>query len=66
MWIRDEAGRRLFACGKEDYERAAAAARECTAFARDDEDELVCDDAVSCYNCKYRRWSAESFYCMKA
>lgn len=65
MWLTDEKGRRVFAFGREDYKRAAKAAGECTEFAPDVEDEMVCDDKISCYNCRYRRWSEHSFYCMK-
>ncbi len=55
----------MFTHGKEAYTEAARTAEKCGLFSEDCEDELVCDDAVSCYNCRYRRWTADSFECIK-
>ena len=63
-WIQKN-GKTVFAYGKESFAEAAALAENCPSFNEDCEDELVCDDAVSCYNCRYRRWTAESFECIK-
>jgi hypothetical protein len=49
---------------RSDYQ-AAQAALACQHFALDDEDELVSDEELSCLNCRYRRWTQESFSCMK-
>ena len=45
--------------------KSAQAAKACPNFALDDEDELVSDQEISCLNCRYRRWTQESFLCMK-
>ena len=47
----------------ENYARQAALA--CSWFRLDDEDELVSDDERTCLNCRYRRWTASSFTCLK-
>ena len=39
-------------------------AETCPVFQADDEDEWVSDDPVSCCNCRFRRWTAESFVCV--
>jgi hypothetical protein len=26
---------------------------------------LVADESISCYNCRYRRWTVNSFICCK-
>ncbi len=54
----------VFLGGKEAY-AAAHMAERCPLFAEDCEEECVADDARSCYNCRYRRWTKESFVCMK-
>jgi hypothetical protein len=51
--------------GQEDWEVAHQIAECCDSFLMDDEDECVSDLSPSCYNCKYRRWTAKSFTCMK-
>jgi hypothetical protein len=53
-----------FPGGKEDWEGAARAAEDCQSFLPDVEEEKVADAARSCYNCRYRRWTAESFTCV--
>ena len=64
MWI-EKNGRRVWRGGKEDFEKAAETAEACGAFSQDCEEECVADEDVSCYNCRYRRWTRESFVCMK-
>ena len=63
-WIKEN-GKALFAGGKDSFEDASRVASQCSLFSEDCEDELVCDDEISCYNCRYRRWTATSFECMK-
>ena len=63
MWNLTEDGYRLFRHGLEDYKAAARAAQGCDAFREDVEDEWATDEARSCYNCRYRRWTADSFQC---
>ena len=65
MWKIKSAGRKQFKYGQDSYEFAVKTALACTFFVIDDEEEVVCDDARSCYNCRYRRWTADSFECMK-
>ena len=45
--------------------QAIQAAQACTHFTLDDEDELVSDEEITCLNCRYRRWTQESYVCMK-
>lgn len=63
MWKTNEKGQAEFSGGKQDFAAAARVAGECSCFKEDDEDELVADEAVSCYNCCYRRWTVKSFVC---
>gem|GEM_PF-752645 len=60
----DAAGK--FLHGDQDFLASAGCALNCLAFEHDnDEEEEVSDCARSCYNCLYRRWTADSFTCMK-
>lgn len=64
MWqVMDDQTRR-FNFGREAYGMAAQAADRCSLFLADDEDEWTSDIERSCYNCRYRRWTQESFVCM--
>lgn len=65
MWHIDENGDKQFAGTKDDDKEAALAARECPDFELDDEDELVSEEPVTCFNCRYRRWTERSFTCCK-
>ena len=53
-----------FPAGKEDWTGAARTAARCAAFRPDAEEELVAEEPCSCYNCRYRRWTAASFTCV--
>ncbi|MDD4170960.1 MAG: hypothetical protein PHQ94_01840 [Syntrophomonas sp.] len=53
-----------FRGSKDDWDLAAQIAEKCVEFKADDEDEMVADEAVSCYNCRYRRWTVRSFVCL--
>jgi hypothetical protein len=66
MWRTDQTGAREFTLGKESWAAAVCAALDCSGFAADVDEELVSDDERSCYNCRYRRWSASSFTCQAA
>ena len=55
----------VFSGGKSAFDAAEREAENCPFFSEDCEDELFCDDETSCYNCRYRRWTADSFECMK-
>lgn len=65
IWIFNERGEKEFTGGKNDWNQAAVAAKSCSNFVLDDEDELTAEEPRSCYNCRYRRWSALSFVCLK-
>lgn len=57
----------IFKNGKENYKLAVEQAISCKDFILDnDEDELVTDtNSNSCYNCLFRKWTKESFICLK-
>jgi molybdopterin biosynthesis protein moeB len=53
-----------FRFGKFHYEKAREIAQNCAKFKLDnDEDEVSCGGERSCYDCAFRRWSAQSFIC---
>ena len=66
VWIKDEDGPKVFTAGRLAWGAAAGEARRCRGFRPDDEDEWVADEPCSCYNCRYRRWTAQSFTCQKS
>jgi len=57
----------VFKFGRENYEEAKKMAESCKYFSLDaDEDELVTSTKFnSCYNCLFRRWTRDSFHCLK-
>lgn len=66
MWIISQNGDRVFAHGHDGYAEAVSWAQTCGIFRLDHEDERVVDETeASCYNCRYRRWTQESFMCLK-
>ncbi len=54
-----------FVYGTTDRAAAALIAGACTHFTPDVEEELVAEETESCYNCRFRRWTAASFTCQK-
>jgi len=66
MWATNQWGEQEFIGGQDDWTGAALAAASCGTFHPDVEEEFVADEPLSCYNCRYRRWSAESFTCLSA
>lgn len=60
-------GKKYFKYGKESFDKAVEQASSCKDFELDkDENELVTSTIKnSCYNCTFRRWTQESFCCMK-
>lgn len=54
-----------FANGKRDWQTTGRIATGCPHFCFDTEEEIVAEDVVSCYNCRYRRWTSGSFTCIK-
>lgn len=65
MWRINLKGEKEFSGGKDNPAAAACEAVACNRFEPDDEDEMVADEPVSCYNCRFRRWTRESFVCCK-
>jgi len=65
FWKANDKKQKEFRLGHEDFDVAAEAAQNCQNFRIDDEDELVTDQDRSCYNCRYRRWTINSFVCLK-
>jgi hypothetical protein len=65
VWEKDSAGNKRFKYGWDNYHVAAETARQCAAFTSDDDDETITEDNVSCYDCMYRRWTVNSFECVK-
>ena len=63
IWRKDQTGARAFSGGKESWELAAVVAMACGYFTVDVDEEMVADEERSCYNCRYRRWTATSFTC---
>jgi hypothetical protein len=63
MWFINERNEREFLGGKDDSAGAVKEAKLCSAFKLDVEDEIVDDEPISCYNCRFRRWTEKSFTC---
>lgn len=53
----------LFRYNNDDVVQSRQAAKSCPFFIEDDEDEMVDDELLSCFNCMHRRWLAEGFEC---
>ena len=66
MWFQEDSasGIKLFVGGQEDWTAAQAVASACRGFRPDEEDEQCDEVSLSCYNCRYRRWTVESFSCL--
>ncbi len=65
LWRVCEQGRYQYTGGKESWEEVTRIAAGCDDFLLDDEDELISDEDRSCYNCRFRRWTRDSFICMR-
>ncbi len=66
VWEQTDSNRKHFKFGQDSYSLAVETAGQCSVFVNDDEDETVTDDNRSCYDCRYRRWTVDSFECMKS
>lgn len=64
MGATDRNGEKEFQGGNDDWPGAARMAAHCSAFSPDVEEERVADELRSCFNCRYRRWTAISFTCL--
>lgn len=63
MFRKNEKGQREFCGGLDDSGLAAKIAGMCKNFAEDVEEEMVTEDERSCFNCRLRRWTANTFIC---
>ncbi len=66
MLILNDAGQKEFVGGQENWRAAQNLAAACAGFRPDEDDEQCDEERLSCYNCRYRRWTVESFTCMAA
>ena len=58
-------GKKRFLDGREAVEEAEKMALDCGQFRQDYEEECFYDEPVTCYNCRWRRWTEKGFDCMK-
>jgi hypothetical protein len=65
--VKDASGFRFMGLieNTEDCLAASKIAARCPGYAIDEDDEDYCDGARTCFNCRYRRWLADGFQCMK-
>lgn len=63
MWNFNAKGEKEFSGSKNNWIKVSEIAKDCLYFKLDDEDEQVADESISCYNCRYRRWTLKSFTC---
>lgn len=64
MWLQDEYKQVEYANGKNDWKGTNLVAAGCGYFTFDTEEEIIEEGIVSCYNCRFRRWTRNSFTCM--
>ena len=64
-WKINPKGQKEFKNGQDAFHAAEEISLKCLFFKPDDEDEQVTDQDCSCYNCRYRRWTTDSFVCLK-
>ena len=49
----------------DDLLAASEIAGECPVYSIDEDDEDYCEGKMTCFNCRYRRWLADGFQCVK-
>lgn len=64
LWEIGKRGKR-FLPGRDAPHLAEQAALQCGNYSADYEEECFAYETVTCYNCRYRRWTSDSFECMK-
>jgi hypothetical protein len=64
VWKILENGCQEYLGGQTDWAGAANEALQCVSFREDVEEECVADEVRSCYNCRYRRWTEDTFLCV--
>ncbi|GGP62220.1 hypothetical protein [Shewanella saliphila] len=57
-------GRWLFRFDNQNLIQSQLAAAVCPYFIEDDEDEMIDDVLLSCFNCMQRRWLVDGFECV--
>lgn len=62
-WKEGKMGKR-FLYGDDSPKEAELAALQCGRFSKDDDDECLYEAPITCYNCRYRRWTVDSFECL--
>jgi hypothetical protein len=50
---------------RDDVRIAGLIADTCPDYSLDEDDEDYCDGTRTCFNCRYRRWLAEGFSCVR-
>lgn len=60
-----EKGNIYFTEGKDNQVVSRQVAENCNDFVKDVEEEMVDEVDLSCYNCLFRRWTRDTFMCMK-
>ncbi len=65
MWFFNSRGERESRLGHNEWSTAAQIAQCCSQFKLDVEEETVANETVSCYNCRFRKWTDTSFVCCK-
>lgn len=67
-FIREIDGVRHF-CGnensKEDFDATVTLAKACSQYIIDLDEEVNWDNEITCYNCRYRRWTNLGYSCYK-
>ncbi|MGB6138046.1 MAG: hypothetical protein WBG74_15850 [Shewanella sp.] len=58
------AGRWIFRFDNNHLLQSRQAAKVCQYFIEDDEDEMIDDVLLSCFNCMQRRWLVDGFECV--
>lgn len=67
-YVKEINGIKLFSDHGEKMELLDASktvAEECALFQMDVEDEIIYENQITCYNCRYRRWHPNGFTCYK-
>ena len=50
---------------REDMDATVVLAAACPFYKDDVEEEIYLEGALTCYNCRYRRWARPGFSCFK-
>ncbi|OPX88844.1 MAG: hypothetical protein A4E53_01804 [Pelotomaculum sp. PtaB.Bin104] len=67
-YIREKDGTKYFTGDsnvRDDLSAAEILAKACPVYQDDVEEESFLEDALTCYNCRFRRWARSGFSCYK-